>query len=262
MKKLLISSVMVAMFAGAPVVYADDAQHSGHVGAAAAKPATGKDVSAGQPDKSTSGESCGGAAGATMGKAQERMKQAQALMDKLHETKAPAERHRLMAEHTQAMRDTMSMMRGMGMGAMGAGHGMGMMGSGHGMGCCAEAGCAQDAGCQGMGMMGGGHGMGAMAAGCGQGMGAMGAEHESGGEHAMGCAQGAGCGQGMGAMAAGCGQGMGAMGGGHGMGMMNMMNMMGMMGGMHHMMDERMGMMQMLMEQMVDRQEMLMRDAK
>ena len=74
-----------------------------------------------------------GAADAQMAKAQERMKQAQALMVKLRETKDPAERQRLMREHTQAMRDTMGMMRGMKMGMDGC-QGMGMMGGGQGMG--------------------------------------------------------------------------------------------------------------------------------
>ena len=75
-----------------------------------------------------------------MVKAQERMKQAQALMTKLREAKDPAGRKELMQQHTQALRDTMGMMREMKMaGMMGAGQGMGMMGQGKGqqtqMGC-------------------------------------------------------------------------------------------------------------------------------
>jgi hypothetical protein len=67
-----------------------------------------------------------------MAKAQERMKQAQALMVKLREAKNPAERQKLMREHTQAMHDTMGMMRGMKMGMDGC-QGMGMMDDGKGM---------------------------------------------------------------------------------------------------------------------------------
>jgi len=177
MKKLLISSVVAVLCAGASVVYADDAHHPEQGSAPAAKPAAGKNVLPKQPatpDKSMSNAGGSSVADAQMGKAQERMQQAQALMVKLRETKDPAERQRLMREHTQAMRDTMGMMRGMKMGMDG---------------------------CQGMGMMGGG--------------------------------QGQGMGQGM-----------------------------GMMMDMHQMMEAHMGMMHMMMEQMVDRQEMLMQGGK
>ena len=136
MKKLLISSVVVVLCAGAPAVYADDAHHPEQGSAPAAKPAAGKNVLPRQPatpDKSMSNAGGSSVADAQMGKAQERMQQAQALMVKLRETKDPAERQRLMREHTQAMRDTMGMMRGMKMGMDGC-QGMGMMGGGQGMG--------------------------------------------------------------------------------------------------------------------------------
>lgn len=119
MKKLLMGSVVAALLMGAPVVYADDAHHHEQGGAPAAKPAV--------PDKSMSHAEGSSAADAQMVKAQERMKQAQALMVKLREAKNPAERQKLMREHTQAMHDTIGMMRGMKM-DMGSGQGMGMMG--------------------------------------------------------------------------------------------------------------------------------------
>jgi hypothetical protein len=181
MKKLLISCVVAGSFAGMPVVYADDAHHPEKVGAPESKTTPGKDVLPKQPaapDKAMSGT--GGVADDQMAKAQERMKQAQALMAKLREAKDPAERKRLMHEHTQALRDTMGMMRDMQM--------MCMMGA-----------------AQGQGMMGGGQGMGMMGQGKGKG--------QSGGMMPM-----------------------------------------------HRMMEERMGMMQMMMEQMFERQEMLMQD--
>lgn len=131
MKKLLISNMVAGLMMSASVAYADDAHHPEQGGTPAVKSA---------PDKAMSS----GAADAQMVKAQERMKQAQALMARLRESKDPAERKRLMQEHMQAMRDTMGMMRGMKMGMMmGGGQGMGMMGGG-----------------QGMGMMGGGQGKG------------------------------------------------------------------------------------------------------
>lgn len=126
MKKLLMGSVVAAaLLTGAPVVYADDAHHHEQGGAPAAKPAVS--------DKSMSHEEGSSTADAQMVKAQERMKQAQALMVKLREAKNPAERQKLMQEHLQAMHDTIGMMRGMKM-DMGSGQGMGMMGSGQGMG--------------------------------------------------------------------------------------------------------------------------------
>lgn len=136
MKKLLISSVVAVLCMGASAVYADDAHHPDQGSAPASKPAAGKSVPPKQPaapDKSMSNAEGSGVADAQMAKAQERMKQAQALMSKLRETKDPAERQKLMREHTQAMRDTMGMMHGMKMGMDGC-QGMGMMGGGKGMG--------------------------------------------------------------------------------------------------------------------------------
>ena len=187
MKKLLISCVVAGSFAGMPVVYADDAHHPEKGGASESKTTPGKDVLPKQPaapDKAMSGT--GGVVGDQLAKAQERMKQAQTLMAKLREAKDPDERKMLMHEHTQALRDTMGMMRDMQMMCMmGAAQGQRMMGSGQEMGCG-----------QGMGMMGQGKGKG-----------------QSGGMMPM-----------------------------------------------HRMMEERIGMMQMMMEQMFERQEMLMQD--
>ena len=135
MKKLLIGSVVVVLCTGASAVYADDAHHPEQGSAPASKPAAGKNVLPKQPaapDKSMGSAESSGVADAQMVKAQERMKQAQALMAKLRETKDPAERQKLMREHAQAMRDTMGMMREMKMGMMGGGQGMGMMGKGKG----------------------------------------------------------------------------------------------------------------------------------
>ena len=139
MKKLLISNMVAGLMMSASVAYADDAHHPDQGGTPAVKSASDKAVSSDVAD-------------AQMAKAQERMKQAQALMAKLRESKDPVERKRLMQEHMQAMRDTMGMMRGMRMGMMGGGQGMGMMGGGQGMGMMG--------GGQGMGMMGGGQGKG------------------------------------------------------------------------------------------------------
>jgi len=121
MKKLLISNMVAGLLMSAPVAYADDAHHPEQGGTPAVTSA---------PDQTMSG----GVADAQMAKAQERMKQAQALMARLREAKDPAEHKRLMQEHMQAMRDTMDMMRGMKMGMMGGGQGMGMMGGGQGKG--------------------------------------------------------------------------------------------------------------------------------
>ena len=156
MKKFLIGSVVAVLCMGAPAVYADDTHQHGQGSAPESK------------SSSSAGDSS--VADMQMGKAQERMKEAQAFMAKLRETKDPAERRKLMQQHTQAMRDTMGMMREMKMGAMGCGQGKGMMSCG-----------------EGMGAMGGEHKMGAM--GGEQGMGMMGGEHKMGamgGDHMMG----------------------------------------------------------------------------
>ena len=121
MKKLLISNMVAGLMMSASVAYADDAHHPDQGGTPAVKSASDKAVSSDVADTQ-------------MAKAQERMKQAQALMAKLRETKDPAERQKLMREHAQAMRDTMGMMREMKMGMMGGGQGIGMMGGGQGKG--------------------------------------------------------------------------------------------------------------------------------
>src|SRR3972149_111117 len=119
-KKFLIGSVVAVLCMGAPAVYADDTHQHGQGSAPESK------------SSSSAGDSS--VADMQMGKAQESMKQAQALMAKLRETKDPAERRKLMQQHTQAMRDTMGMMREMKMGMMGCEQGMGMMGGEHKMG--------------------------------------------------------------------------------------------------------------------------------
>jgi len=216
MKEFLIGSMVAMLCMGVSAAYADDTHQHEHGSAPDTKSSAGTNVLPKQPsvsDKSMSSSGDSSVADAQMVKAQERMKQAQALMAKMRETKDPAGRRKLMQEHTQAMRDIMGMMHGMKMDKMGCGQGMGMMSCG-----------------QGMGAMGGDHMMGPM-----------------GGDHKMG--------------SMGADQGMGMMGGEHKMGAMGADQNMGMMP-MHQMMEDRMGMMQMMMEQMFERQEMLMQDGK
>ncbi|MGC2048249.1 MAG: hypothetical protein WA635_06535, partial [Gallionella sp.] len=92
MKKLLIGSLVAVLCMGASAVYADDTHQHEHGSA---------------PDKSMSSAGESSVADAQMGKAQARMKQAQAIMAKMRKTKDPAARRKLMKEHTQAMRDIM-----------------------------------------------------------------------------------------------------------------------------------------------------------
>jgi len=63
----------------------------------------------------------------SMAQMQEHMKKMQGIMARMQETTDPAERQKLMAEHTKAMQEGMQMMRGMGGGMM-QGMGGGMMG--------------------------------------------------------------------------------------------------------------------------------------
>ncbi|OGS92851.1 MAG: hypothetical protein A3K04_06045 [Gallionellales bacterium RBG_16_56_9] len=158
MKKLLISSVVAVLCTGASAIYADDTHQHEQGSAPDTKSSSEKSVLPKQPaapDKSMSSAEGSGVADAQMGKAQERMKQAQALMAKIREAKDPAERRRLMQEHTQALRDTMGMMREMKMGMMGGCQGMGMMSCGQGKGAMGgEHMMGPMGGDQGMGMMG------------------------------------------------------------------------------------------------------------
>jgi hypothetical protein len=63
--------------------------------------------------------------------ASKQLTKAQALMQRIEQTRDPAEQKRLMQEHLQAMREGMGMMRGMGaMGGMGGGGAGMMMGQG------------------------------------------------------------------------------------------------------------------------------------
>lgn len=129
MKRLLI--VVAVLCAGVPAVFAADEHHPEQGGTPASRSAPEKEVQLSQP--AAPGKAMSGTADAQMVKAQERMKQAQMLMSKLREAKDPAERKKLMREHTQALRDTMGMMRDMKMMCvMGSGQGMGRMGQGKG----------------------------------------------------------------------------------------------------------------------------------
>ena len=76
MKKLLISNMVAGLLMSAPVAYADDAHHPEQGGTPAVTSA---------PDQTMSG----GVADAQRAKAQERMKQAQALMARLREAQDP-----------------------------------------------------------------------------------------------------------------------------------------------------------------------------
>ena len=80
MKKLLISSVVAVLCMGASVVYADDTHHpeQGSAPAFKSSPRKSDGIWERYYPKGSAGDS--GVADAQMGKAQERMKQTQALM--------------------------------------------------------------------------------------------------------------------------------------------------------------------------------------
>jgi hypothetical protein len=114
----MASGLLVALSLTFSPAFADDAHHPEKSGAAAA----GNQSAAAQaPEKATPADEAG-----------KQLTKAQALMQRIEQTRDPAERQRLMQEHLQAMREGMGMMRGMG--AMGGMGGMGGMGAGMMMG--------------------------------------------------------------------------------------------------------------------------------
>jgi hypothetical protein len=108
-----VSGLLAALALSFSPAFADDAHHPEKDGAAsagtqsAAPPAPAKVAPADEAGR--------------------QLTRAQALMQRIEETRDPAERQRLMHEHLQVMREGMGMMRGMGaMDGMGGG-GAGMM---------------------------------------------------------------------------------------------------------------------------------------
>ena len=96
MKKLLISSMIAALFMGASGGYADDAHHPDQQGRA------------GKVTVPASAES-----DSIMKKMQENMKKMRAQLDKIQKTKDPELRQKLMMEHMQTMHENMMMGRQM-----------------------------------------------------------------------------------------------------------------------------------------------------
>lgn len=110
-----VSGVLAALSLTFSPAFADDAHHPEKSGGAAAgnpaAPAPAKPAAADEANK--------------------QLTRAQALMQRIEQTRDPAEQKRLMQEHLQAMREGMGMMRGMGaMGGMGGGGAGMMMGQG------------------------------------------------------------------------------------------------------------------------------------
>lgn len=105
--KTMASSVVLALSVALPAAYADDRHH----------PAKGSEVAAGSslpsspPDK-----------GMGMMMDMDRMQEMHKMMERIHQSKDPAERQRLMQEHMEQMHKMMSDMQGM----MGKGTGAGM----------------------------------------------------------------------------------------------------------------------------------------
>jgi len=112
----MASGLLVALSLTFSPAFADDAHHPEKSGAAAA----GNQSAAAQaPAKATPADEAG-----------KQLTKAQALMQRIEQTRDPAERQRLMQEHLQAMREVMGGMGGMGAGMM---MGQGPAGSGKGM---------------------------------------------------------------------------------------------------------------------------------
>ncbi len=115
----MASGLLVALSLTFSPAFADDAHHPEKSGAAAA----GNQSAAAQaPAKATPADEAG-----------KQLTKAQALMQRIEQTRDPAERQRLMQEHLQAMREGMGMMRGMGVMGAGMMMGQGPAGSGKGM---------------------------------------------------------------------------------------------------------------------------------
>ncbi|MHC6052202.1 hypothetical protein ACYT84_10640 [Ralstonia solanacearum] len=125
-KKRIGCLVASALLIGSTPAFAVDAHHPDE----ASQPAAASQKKA--PAVPTSGD-----AEKRFEQARQQMKNMLAQMDKIHQTKDPKERQRLMTEHMQAMQDTMQTMRSMGgpmMMDMMGGQGMGAGGSGPMMG--------------------------------------------------------------------------------------------------------------------------------
>lgn len=111
----MVSGLLAALSLTFSPAFADDAHHLEKAAAAAAGNQSAA-TPAPAPAKAAPADEAG-----------KQLTRAQALMQRIEQTRDPAERQRLMQEHLQAMREGMGMMRGMG--AMGGMGGM-MMGQG------------------------------------------------------------------------------------------------------------------------------------
>jgi hypothetical protein len=101
---ILLSVVMIS----ASAVWANDVHHPEQAGQ---QPVAGDAAGA---DKAKVALHDPSASEKQFDQTRQRMKKMLAQMDKIHETRDPKERQRLMDEHMQMMRDTMQAMRGMG----------------------------------------------------------------------------------------------------------------------------------------------------
>ncbi len=113
MKRTLALALSMSLF-GLPAL-ADDAHHPDKAATAAGSDATVKKPVANAPAKNAQ----------PVEKIELQVQKTQALMDKINTTADPAQRQKLMHEHTQAMMEGMQMMHGMGGDMM-----AGMMGKG------------------------------------------------------------------------------------------------------------------------------------
>ncbi len=133
----MVSGLLAALSLTLSPAFADDAHHPEKSGAAA----VGSQPAAAQPAPA--------AQASPADEASTQLTKAQALMQRIEQTRDPAERQRLMHEHLQAMREGMGKMRGMG--AMGGGMMMGQGPAGGGKGMADD----KAGGMMGCGMMAG-----------------------------------------------------------------------------------------------------------
>jgi len=119
MKTLSLTVCAVALLLGAPVVHpqAPADEHAGHHPPSPALSA----------DSETAGPSTQATAAAAMPRMQANMKNMQDLMARIRSSKSPAERQRMLQEHSRSMREQMGMMRGMSDPKAGTMKGQGMM---------------------------------------------------------------------------------------------------------------------------------------
>lgn len=136
----MVSGVLAALSLTFSPAFADDAHHPEKSGTAAAGSPPAAAPTPASPKVAPADE------------ASKQLTKAQALMQRIEQTRDPAERQRLMQEHLQAMREGMGMMRGMG--AMGGMGGMGGMGAGMMMGQSPAGGGKGMSGDKAGGMMG------------------------------------------------------------------------------------------------------------